>query len=196
MRVKSTYILLRNWVWRGRLSPQRMTMNEHHQNLRIVADNATGIVTVEVATDYGPIVFSYSPEAVGSGIAALVADILKRDDRGEPQNKEIDRFEIPTELVKQAAQVYDERARQTFPDDAIERYGPSSQAYARGVIEQFSDNLVPTLILMLNYLAAITLIQGGSDSKRLTPEASNDRQAIVDLLQDRLRRGIHRIVSG
>ncbi len=173
----------------------RMTMNEHHQDLRIVADNATGIVTVEEATDYGPIVFSYSPEAVGSGIAALVTDILKRDEKGAPQSPEIDRLEIPTELVKQAAQVYEESARQTFPDDAIERYSPTSQAYARGVVEQFSDNLVPTLILMLNYLAAITLIQGGNDSKRLTPEASNERQATIELLQDRLRRGIQRIVS-
>jgi hypothetical protein len=170
-------------------------MNQSHQDLRIVADNATGVVTVEVVTDYGPIVFSYSPEAVTSGIATLVADILKRDEKGEPQSSEIDRLDIPTELVKLAAQVYDERARQTFPAGAIERFSPGSQAYARGVVEQFSDNLVPALILMLNYLAAITLIQGGSDSKPLTPEAANERQVTVELLHDRLRRGIQRTVS-
>jgi hypothetical protein len=173
-----------------------MAMNEHDQNLRIVADNATGIVTLMVATDYGPTSFSYSPEAVGSGIATLVADILKHDEKGEPQNPEIDSLEISKELVKHAAQVYDERARQRFPAGAIERFSPGSQAYARGIVEQFSDNLVPALIQMLNYLAAITLIQGGSDSKRLTPEAANEHQVTVQLLQDRLRRGIQRIVSG
>jgi hypothetical protein len=91
--------------------------------------------------------------------------------------------------------VYDQRSRKTFPNDAIERFSSGSQAYDRGVVEQFSDNLVPALILMLNYLAAITLIQGGSDSKRLTPKAANERHATIELLQDRLRKGVQRIAS-
>jgi hypothetical protein len=172
-------------------------MNEPNQQPRIAVDTGTGIVTIEISTNLGPIAFSYSPAAVEKGIAALAADILRRVETGKSQTKAVENLGIPTEVVVDAAKLYEERGRLQFPQDSIEKFSPSSEAYARGTVEQFSDNLAPALILLMDYLAAAVLTTKATDSGRPSPDnLSSAHEAIIDLLQNRLGAAIQRLAMG
>lgn len=169
-------------------------MNEDSSRPQILADTKTGVVTIEIETGYGPITFSYSPAAIEAGIAALAEDILKRAKEGESQAQAVERLGLPAEEVTDAAALYEERANRVFPQDAIEQFSPSSEAYSRGTVEQFSDNLVPALILMLDYLAATALVAESADSDpRWQQKIVKERKAAVELLQDLLSKGIQRL---
>jgi len=163
---------------------------------QIRMDTSTGVVTLEIETAYGPITLSYSPEAIEAGIAALAADILKRAKEGGSQAEAVERLGLPTEVVTGAAAVYEERANQVFPLDAIEQFSPSSRAYSRGTVEQLSDNLVPALILMLDYLAATALVVGSADSDpQWRQKVASEHRATLEILQERLSEGIQRLYA-
>ena len=127
-------------------------------------DIRTDVVTIEITSDFGPVTFSYSPAAFEKGIAKLAAEILRRADAGKPQTETVKDLGLPTDAVVDAAALYKERASQIFPEDAIEEFCASSDAYARGTMEQFADNVVPALLLMLDHLAATALVSARSDS--------------------------------
>jgi hypothetical protein len=172
-------------------------MNEPNQQPRIEVDTRTGVVTIGISTSLGPITFSYSPAAVEKGIAALAADILRRAEAGKSQTEAVEHLGIPTEVVVDAANLYEERGRLQFPQDAIEEFSPSSEAYARGTVEQFSDNLSPALILLMDYLAAAVLTTKATDSVRPARDnLSRAREGTIDLLQNRLGAAIQRLAMG
>jgi hypothetical protein len=172
-------------------------MNETSRDPRIAVDTRTGMVTIEITSDLGPIAFSYSPVAVEKGIAALAADLLRRAEAGNSQTEAVQHLGLQTEVVVDAAKLYEERGRLQFPQDAIEKFSPSSEAYARGTVEQFSDNLVPALVLLMDYLAAAALATKATDSVRPSNESlSRSRDATIDLLQNRLGAAIQRLAMG
>lgn len=160
-------------------------------------DTRTGVVTIELTSDLGTITFSYSPVAVEKGIAALAADILRRAEAGNSQTEAVEHLGLPTEVVVDAAKLYEERGRLQFPQDAIEKFSPTKEAYARGTVEQFSDNLVPALILLIDYLAAAVLATKATDSVRPSNDSlSRSHDATIDLLQNRLGAAIQRLAMG
>jgi len=172
-------------------------MNELNQQPRIAVDTGTGLVTIEISTDLGPITFSYSPAAVEKGIAALAAEILKRFEAGKSQTEALKHLGIPIEVVVDAANLYEERGRFQFPQDSIEKFSPSSTAYARGTVEQFSDNLAPALILLMDYLAAAVLTTRATDSVRPSPDnLSRAHEGTIELLQNRLGAAIQHLAMG
>jgi hypothetical protein len=172
-------------------------MNEPNQQPRIAVETRTGVVTIEISTDLGPITFTYSPAAVEKGIAALAADILLRAEAGNSQTEAVEHLGLPTEVVVDAAKLYEERGRLQFPQDAIEKFSPTKEAYARGTVEQFSDNLVPALILLMDYLAAAVLATKATDSMRPSSDSlSRSHDATLDLLQNRLGAAIQRLAMG
>ncbi len=163
---------------------------------QICVDTRTGVVTLEIETAYGRITFSYSPAAIEAGIAALAADILKRAKERGRQAEAVERLGLPAEVVTGAAALYEERANQVFPLDAIEKFSPSSEAYSRGTVEQLSDNLVPALILMLDYLAATALAVRSVDSDpQWGQKVASEHQATLEILQERLSEGIQRLYA-
>lgn len=165
--------------------------NESNKQPKIAVDTRTGVVTIEITSDFGPVTFSYSAAAVEKGIAALAAEILQRANAGKRQPKAVEHLGLPTEVVVDAAKLYEERGRLQFPQDAIEKFSPSSEAHARGTIEQFSDNLLPALILMLDCLAAAALVSTSADSDPLWREkVAIDQEAIRVLLKQRFGENI------
>lgn len=170
-------------------------MNETSDQPRIAVDTRTGVVTIEITTDLGPITFSYSPAAIEDGIAALAREILQRAEAGKTRTEAVKNLGIPTEVVLDAAKLYEERGRLQFPQDAIEKFSPSSEAYARGTVEQFSDKIVPALILLLDYLAAAVLVTKVTDSVRSDENLSRSHDATIDLLQHRLGESIQRLAT-
>ena len=168
-------------------------MNNDSSEKQIRADVKTGIVTIEIKTDYGPITFSYSPSDVKAGIALLAASILKHSKEGESLARSTEYLDLTSEQVTEAAALYEERSNKIFPSSAIEQFSPGSEAYSRGTVEQFSDNLVPALILMLDYLAATALVLAGTDSDpRWEQKIKNEHKAMVKMLQDHLGASIRR----
>lgn len=166
-------------------------VNETSQQPRIAVDTRTGMVTIEITSDFGPSTFSYSPAAIAKGIAALAADILRRAEAGNSQTEAVEHLGLPTDVVVDAAALYIERASQTFPQDAIEQFSSSSETYARGTVEQFSDNLVPALILMLDHLAATALVSASADSDpHWRQKVAVDQEAIRALLTQRFGENI------
>src|SRR6267142_329724 len=93
-------------------------MNEPNQQPRIAVETRTGVVTIEISTDLGPITFTYSPAAGEKGIAALAADILLRAEAGNSQTEAVEHLGLPTEVVVDAAKLYEERGQLQFPQDA------------------------------------------------------------------------------
>jgi len=169
-------------------------MSDDSPDTQILADVKTGVVTIEIETDYGPITFSYSPAAIEAGIAALAADISKRAKEGQSQAQAAERLSVPPAVVTDAAALYEERSKQRFPQDAIEQFSPSSEAYARGTVEQFSDNLIPALILMLDHLAAATLVSASADSDpRWRQMVEREDQETLKILHHRLSESIQRL---
>jgi len=148
-------------------------------------------VTIELMTPYGWITFTYSPDAIGEGIANLAAEILRRSKSGQPQAPPVARLGLSPDLATQAAEVFETQARHAFPPDALEKFSPTSGAYSRGVVEQFSDNVVPALILMLDYLAASALISANADSDpNWAEKVAANQQATRALLEERFGKSI------
>lgn len=169
-------------------------MSDNTSHPQILADAKTGVVTIELETDYGLVSFSYSPTGIEAGIAALAADILKRAKEGRSQAHTVERLGVPPEVVTDAAALYEERANQIFPMDAIEQFSPSSESYSRGTVEQLSDNLVPGIILMLDHLAASALIVGGIDSDPGSEQTVKQaHQATIEMLQECLGKSIQQL---
>lgn len=169
-------------------------MNNDSSQEQIRVDVEGDIVTIRIKTDYGPIDFSYSPSEVEAGIAALSTDILKRSKEGKRLAGGMEQLGLPAELVADAAAQYEEQSNKSFPLDAIEKFSPSAKAYSRGTIEQFSDNLVPALILMLNYLASTALVLAGTDSDpRWEQKVRNEHKATVEMLQERFGASIRQL---
>lgn len=169
-------------------------MNELNQQPRIAVDTRTGLVTVEITSDFGAISFSYSPAEIQRGIAELAAEILQRADAGKRQTGAVKDLGLPTDAVVDAAALYQERASRTFPEDAIEKFSNSSEAYARGTMEQFADNVVPALLLMLDHLAATALVSASADSDpQWRQKVAVDQEAIRALLAQRFAANIHRL---
>jgi len=164
-----------------------MNESEFHTKITVTSD----AVLIELGTQYGPITFSYTPSAIGEGITKLAADILQSKKTTDETTRGGQRLGFSSEQAREAAQVFEERARQTFPQDAIEKFSPSSGAYTRGLVEQFSDNLVPALILMLDYLAAAALVSPNSDSEpNWTRKIAADQEATRTLLEERFGESI------
>jgi len=166
----------------------------------ITVDTRTDVVTIEIRSDFGPITFSYSPAAVDKGLAALVAEIL-RSSAGKNRRKASEHFGLPSDILVEAAAIYEERASQTFPQDAIEQFSAGSEAYANGTMEQFVDNLVPALLLMLDHLAATALVSASADSDpQWRRKVAKDREAIRALLAQQFSENIRalwpRLVPG
>jgi hypothetical protein len=158
-------------------------MNEPNLKPRIAVDTGTGVVTIEITSNFGAIAFSYSPAAIQKGIAALAAEILQRANAETRHTEAVEQLGLPTDVVVDAAALYEERASQTFPEDAIEKFCSSSEAYARGTMEQFADNVVPALLLMLDHLAATALVSASADSDpRWRQKVAVDQEAIRALL--------------
>ena len=160
----------------------------------ITADAKTGIITIKIETKFGPVAFSFSPAEVEAGIAALAKEILRRSETGERQEQSVTQLGLPERLVTEAALYYEERGKQIFPLDAIEQFTPGSEAYARGTIEQFSDNLIPSLVLMLDYLAAVNLVKASADSDpQWRQKVAREHQITLNMLRAHLGASIQRL---
>jgi hypothetical protein len=169
-------------------------MNEQASQPEITADAKTGMITIKIETDFGPVTFSFSPAEVEAGIAALAKDILRRSQNGERPGPTVRQLGLPDKLVNEAALHYEERGKQSFPLDAIEQFTAGSKAFARGTIEQFSDNLIPALLLMLDYLAAVNLVKASADSDpRWRKKVAAEHEKILKVLQDHLAASIQRL---
>jgi hypothetical protein len=168
-------------------------MAELNSQVQVVA-NAAGTITIEVETSCGSVALTYSPAAVEAGVSALAKDILRRFDQGNPQSPEVSSLELPVQVVAEAAKVYEERGRLEFPLDAIEKFSPSSKAYARGTVEQFLDSLAPGISLLMDYLAAVLLVTKVSESTAPQDDnLSRSHDATIDLLENRLGASIQRL---
>jgi hypothetical protein len=138
-------------------------MSHEQSEIEILAETASGVVTVSMQTDYGRVSFSYSPADVEAGIARLAREMLMHPDKAR---RRVDDLSLdPTQALK-AANLYGQRATLALPNDDVERFSPGSQAYARGTVEQFAEILAPAVITMLDYLAATALVLGQSDVDR------------------------------
>jgi hypothetical protein len=169
-------------------------MNEQAPQPEITADAKTGMIVIKIETSFGRVGFSFSPAEVEAGIAALAKEILRRSEAGERQEQTVTQLGLPESLVNEAALNYEERGKQTFPLDAIEQFSPGSEAYARGTIEQFADSLIPALVLMLDYLAAVNLVKAGADSDpQWRQKVAGEHQITLKMLQDHLVAGIQRL---
>jgi hypothetical protein len=163
---------------------------------QILADTKTGVVTIELNTDYGPILFSYSPAAVEAGITALAADILRRANEGQRAAQAVEGLHVPAAVVTNAAALYQQRANRVFPLDPIEEFSSGAEAYSRGTVEQFADDLIPAIIVMLDSLGATSLVVGGTDSDQQWKEdVTQDHKSSVELLQDLLSVRIARLAT-
>jgi hypothetical protein len=161
----------------------------------ISADSKTGVVKIRVETDYGHVEFSYSPEQIAAGIATLVDDILHAQKTGERLNR-IEQLGMSGGPATDAASLFKERANLTFPQSSIERFSPGSETYARGVVEHFSDNVIPAIALMLDYLAASALLSPSADTDpEWRVKVTQNRRSTLALLQKRLGEAIQHLYS-
>ena len=167
-------------------------MDNDVSNSQITANISDGSITVEMSTDYGPIVFSYSPNGVENGIANLVADVLRQSgDSDETPFKTLAETGLPEELVKRNAEIYDRRAKIVFPTDALEKFVPGSKAYSQGTLEQFSENLRPAILLMLDHLGAAALVLGKAELDGQSSERVDERRRVLlNNLRDHFRASI------
>ena len=168
-------------------------MNSDASGSCFTANTSNGSVTVEINTDYGPITFSCFPKAVEDGIANLVADILQETERSANiKVRGLESLNLPNKLVSGNAEIYDERSRKVFPNDAIEQFSPGSRAYSQGTLEQFTENLKPAIILMLDHLAVTALVLGRTDLKndQSKEEVDERRMVLLSLIRDHFGRSI------
>jgi hypothetical protein len=187
-------LLFLSFAWHTFEVEVKNNMNNDQSQKQIRADVKSGIVTIEIKTDYGPIAFSYSPLDIEAGIAALATDILKHSKKGEGSPEVIERLGLPTELVTDAATPYEECSDKVSPLDTPKQFPPHLEAYSQGTVEQFSDNLAPALILMLDYLAATALVLAGADSPPgWEQKVKKEHRATVQMLQDHLGTSIRRL---
>ena len=161
---------------------------------QVTASLADGFMRVEIETRYGPVSFSYSPQAVEAGLSELVSDVL--DKLGESDRSLLVRLskesDLPTERIKASFDLYRQRLNAKFPDDAIEKFTPGNRAHVQGTVEQFADGIAPGIALMLDHLAVSCLTENvpdvDRDWRRKVLKSSSD---LRDILVNHFRRAIH-----
>lgn len=162
-------------------------MTSKASDIQFTANQSDHLITIDMKTAYGPITFSYSPTEVDRGIGNLVAEILHG--HGQPGLCEIYQLDrlASTDVLKQSAETYRERAKKVFPKSALEQFSPGSQAYAQGTLELFADNLAFAINFMLDYLgvAALTLGKSNEDPES-TMEVERIRHKLLNVLRDEL----------
>jgi len=167
---------------------------ERDPSTQVMASLPDGFMTVDIETRYGPVSFSYSPQAVEAGLSELVSDVF--DKLGESDRSVLARLskenDLPTERIKAGFDLYRQRLNAKFPDDAIEKFTPGNRAHVQGTVEQFADVIAPGITLLLDHLAVTCLTENVSDVdrdwRRKVLKSSSELQ---DILVNHFRRVIH-----
>jgi hypothetical protein len=174
-------------------------MPSDSSSVQVTASMSDGPMTLQMNTRYGPISFSYSPQAIEAGLSELVSEVLDglRSSDATSLNEVSRQSDLPIETVKESIEHYRERQNATFPDDAIEKFTPGNRAYVQGTLEQFSEGIAPGIALMLDHLAVTSLTRSVPDLdqewKRKVEKSSLE---LRDVLSDHFRRSIHSLWDG
>jgi hypothetical protein len=161
---------------------------------QVTASISDGSMTLRMNTRYGPVTFSYSPQAVEAGLSELVSEVLDQVAKSDPMllTRLSSESDLPLETVKESFDVYRQRQNARFPDDAIEKFTPGNRAYVQGTLEQFAEGIAPGIALMLDHLAVTSLTRNVSDLDHAW-EGTVDKSSLElrGVLSDHFRRAIH-----
>ena len=132
---------------------------------QVTASTSDGLLTLQMNTPYGPVSFSYSPQAIEAGLSELVAEVLDELGKSDPTllNRISRESNLPSGTVKESFEAYRQRKNAKFPDDAIEKFTSGNRAYVQGTLEQFVEGIAPGIALMLHHLAVTSLTRNVSD---------------------------------
>jgi hypothetical protein len=169
-------------------------MQTDYSSVQVTAAVSDGSMTLQMNTPYGPISFSYSPQAVEAGLSELVSEVLDglRDSDPTSLNEVSRQSDLPVETVKDSMEYYRERENATFPDDAIEKFTPGNRAYVQGTLEQFAEGIAPGIALMLDHLAVTSLTRSVPDlDQRWKGKVQKSSLELRDILSDHFRRSVH-----
>jgi hypothetical protein len=167
---------------------------QRDSSTQVTTSVSDGLIRVEINTRYGPVSFSYSPEAVEAGLSELVSDVL--DKLGESDRSLLARLskenDLPPERIKTSFDLYRQRLNAKFPNDAIEKFTPGNRTHVQGTVEQFADGIAPGIALMLDHLAVTCLSENlpdvDRDWRRKVMKSSSE---LRDILVSHFRRAIH-----
>src|SRR5215213_8112678 len=107
-----------------------MPSDDTHQE--VTASISDGSVTLEMTTRYGPISFSYSPQAIETGISQLVSEALSESDAYSTLRDLLTKSDLPANEVRARLEHYRRSQETKFPDDAIEKFTPGNRAHVQG----------------------------------------------------------------
>jgi hypothetical protein len=124
----------------------------------VTASMSDGSVTLKMTTRYGPICFSYSPQAIEAGVSQLVAEALHESkDASSTFRDVLRRSGLPADKIIEGLESYRRSQETKFPDDAIEKFTRGTRAHVQGTVEQFSEGLAPGIALLMDHLAVTSL---------------------------------------
>ncbi len=169
-------------------------MQSDHSSVQVSTSVSDGSMTLQMNTPYGPISFTYSPQAVEAGLSELVSDVLDglRDSDATSLNEVSRQSDLPVKTVKESIEYYRERQNATFPDDAIEKFTPGNRAYVQGTLEQFAEGIAPGIALMLDHLAVTSLTRSLPDlDQKWKRKVQKSSLELRDILSDHFRRSVH-----
>jgi|SRR5215213_104160 len=167
-----------------------MPSDDTHQE--VTASISDGSVTLEMTTRYGPISFSYSPQAIETGISQLVSEALSESDAYSTLRDLLTKSDLPANEVRARLEHYRRSQETKFPDDAIEKFTPGNRAHVQGTLEQFSEGLAPGIALMLDHLAVTALTCRSTNlDYDWTRQVQQSRFDLKALLASHFRRAIH-----
>jgi len=164
----------------------------------VTASMSDGSVTLKMTTRYGPISFSYSPQAIEAGVSQLVAEALHESKDASSMFRDVlTRSGLPADKIIESLERYQRSQEAKFPDDAIEKFMPGTRAHVQGTLEQFSEGLAPGIALLLDHLAVISLTSRSTnldyDWTRKVQQSCFELRA---LLAFHFRRAIHSLWDG
>lgn len=167
---------------------------ERDPSLQVTITESDGFMRVEIETRYGPVSFSYSPQAVEAGLSELVSDVL--DKLGESDRSLLARLskenDLPPERIKASFDLYRQRLNAKFPNDAIEKFTPGNRAHVQGTVEQFADGIAPGIALMLDHVAVSCLTENLPDVDRdWRRKVLKSSLELREILLNHFRRSIH-----
>ncbi len=168
-------------------------MQGDRSSVQVTSSTSDGPITLQINTRYGPISFSYSPQAVEAGLSELVSEVLDglRDSDPTSLNEVSRQSDLPVEAVKESVEYYRERQNATFPDDAIEKFTPGNRAFVQGTLEQFAEGITPGIALMLDHLAVTSLTRCVPDlDQKWNRKIQKSRLELRDILSDHFRRSV------